>query len=181
MRFSVFLVLVLLLTPFFGICQSYNSFKSDFKNALYSVNAGRYERDVESFINSSSNAGLNADAAALLSVFKLLNDSTPNQAYVCQFNQVMREVGLNYSTVATTNPYLQFLKLKVNGCYVVLLRNTNRQNMYVGLTLGMQRLTEYTIYPYRCAKISSSKKPASYTIFAPKKYQLYPDKAIPCP
>lgn len=55
-RLFIFLVLALLLTPFSSICQSYSSLRSDFVQALFSDNADRYKREIESFISEPENA-----------------------------------------------------------------------------------------------------------------------------
>jgi hypothetical protein len=102
MRISTFLGLALLLTPFSGFCQSYSSLRSHFVESLFSNDADWYKHDVESFIDDPENTAQKADAEGLLSAFKLLNDDTSEQPYVCQFNQAMREVGLTYSAAATT-------------------------------------------------------------------------------
>ncbi|RZK17083.1 MAG: hypothetical protein EOO56_18640 [Hymenobacter sp.] len=78
MRLSIFLVLASLLAPFLGICQRYSSLRLGFVQALFSDNADRYKRELESFSSEPENAAQKADAEALLSVFKLLN--TPHSA-----------------------------------------------------------------------------------------------------
>lgn len=186
-RLSIFLVLALLLTPFSGICQSYSSLRSDFVQALFSDNADRYKREIESFISEPENAAQKADAEALLSVFKLLNDDTSEQPYVCRFNQAMREVGLAYSAAATTSPYLQILKVHINGHYIVLLKNTHRQSGYMayftGASLdktGTSRISR-GIGPYSCARMTRTEKPYTYAFTGAKKNEFSFDEQVPCP
>ncbi|ALW85321.1 hypothetical protein AUC43_09565 [Hymenobacter sedentarius] len=187
MRLSILLVLTLLLAPFRGFCQSYSSLRSHFVEALFSDDADRYKHDVESFIEDPENAAQKADAEALLSVFKLLNDDTSEQPYVCQFNQAMREVGLTYSAAATTNPYLQILKVKVNGRYVVILKNTHRQSGYManftGASLDKTSTSRISrgIGLYSCARMTRTDKPFSYAYAGAKKSEYLSNETVPCP
>ena len=185
-RSSTLIVLCLLLAPLQSFCQSYSSLQSDFVNALFSDNANRYKDDVESFIRKPENAEQKANAEALLSTFKLLNDDTSEQPYVCRFNQAMREVGLTYSAAATTNPYLQILKVHVNGRYVVILKNTHRQSGYMayftGASLdktGTSRISR-GIGPYSCARMTRTDKPYTYAYTGAKKNEFSFDEHIPC-
>ena len=187
MRCSTFFALALLLAPLRGFCQNYSSLRSDFVSALFSDNANRYKGDIESFIQNPENATQKADAEELLSVFKLLNDDTSEQPYVCQFARVMNEVGLPYSAAATTNPYLQLLKVRVKGRYVVILKNTHRQSGYMayftGASLDKTSTSRFTrgIGPYACARMDREIKSYRYTYTGAKKNEFDFDVRVPCP
>ncbi|GAA4358848.1 hypothetical protein GCM10023185_24860 [Hymenobacter saemangeumensis] len=187
MRCSTFLALALLLAPLRGFCQSYSSLRSDFVSALFSDNANRYKGDIESFIRNPENAAEKAEAEALLSTFKLLNDDTSEQPYVCQFNSVMSQVGLSYRASATTNPYLQLLKVQVKGRYVVILKNTHRQSGYMAYFTGASLDKTSTsrisrgIGPFSCARMTRTEKPYSYAYAGAKKNEYNFNERIPCP
>jgi hypothetical protein len=186
MRYLTLLGLALLLAPVRGFCQSYSSLRSDFVEALFSDDADRYKRHLENFSEDPANSAEKADAEELLSLFKLLNDGS-GQAYVCRFAHAMREVGLTYSAAATGNPYLQVLKVHVNGHYVVLLKNTDRQNGYMAYFSGKSLDRTSTarisrgIGPYSCAHMTSTEKPYSYVYSGAKKNEYNFDAHVPCP